>query len=108
MKIISWNVNGIRAVAKKGFADWVAKASPDILCLQETKAWQEQLPPELLKPQGYETYWSQPSKKGYSGVSTFTNRPPAKVSLSIGVEEFDAEGRVLMTEFDDFCLFNVY
>ena len=105
---MSWNVNGVRAIAKKGFLDWLASARPDVLCLQETKAWPEQLPPELLEPDGYHAFWSKPSKKGYSGVATFARQKPGSVSQTIGSEEFDAEGRVVMTEFDDFCLFNVY
>jgi exodeoxyribonuclease-3 len=108
MKIISWNVNGIRAIAKKGFMDWVSTAKPDVLCLQETKAWPEQLTVDLITPEGYQTFWSKPSKKGYSGVAIFTRQKPKTVSQSIGSEEFDSEGRVLMAEFEDFCLFNVY
>ncbi len=108
MKIISWNVNGIRAIAKKGFLEWVAAAQPDILCIQETKAWPEQVPPEIRTPVGYHSHWSQPSKKGYSGVVIFSRDEPETISRSIGVEEFDAEGRVLMAEYDDFTLFNVY
>ena len=108
MRLISWNVNGIRAIAKKGFLNWVAVAQPDMLCIQETKAWQEQVPPEVQSPIGFHSYWSQPSKKGYSGVATFTNERPIQVARSIGVDEFDSEGRVVMTGFDDFSLFNVY
>jgi len=108
MKLISWNVNGIRAIAKKGFLDWVSATKPDILCLQETKAWTEQIPAELEAPEGYHSFWSKPSKKGYSGVATFTKYKPISTSLGLGIEEFDSEGRVVITEFNDFCLFNVY
>ncbi|MFO7618711.1 MAG: exodeoxyribonuclease III [Thermoplasmata archaeon] len=108
MRIISWNVNGIRAIAKKGFLNWVAAAQPDILCIQETKAWPEQVPPEIQNPVGFHSYWSQPSKKGYSGVVTFIRDRPGAVSRSIGVDEFDSEGRVVMADAGEFILFNVY
>ena len=108
MKLISWNVNGIRAVAKKGFLEWLNMEKPDILCLQETKAWAEQVPVELQPPDGYNVTWSKPSKKGYSGVATFSKRKPIDISMDLGIEKFDSEGRVIMTEFKDFCLFNVY
>jgi exodeoxyribonuclease III len=108
MRLISWNVNGIRAVAKKGFPEWLGKAKPDILCLQETKAWPEQVPPELEKPEGYHSYWSKPTKKGYSGVAVFSRKKPVSVSLSMGEGRFDDEGRLIMAEFDGFSLFNVY
>jgi exodeoxyribonuclease-3 len=108
MKIISWNVNGVRAIAKKGFLEWLAAAQPDVLCLQETKAWPEQVPVDIKEPVGFRSYWSQPAKKGYSGVATFSRDEPEQITRSIGVDEFDAEGRVMATEFDDFTLFNVY
>jgi exodeoxyribonuclease-3 len=108
MKLISWNVNGIRAVAKKGFLEWMNTEKPDILCLQETKAWVEQVPAELQAPKGYHAFWSKPSKKGYSGVATFSRQEPIIESMGIGIEKFDAEGRVIISEFKDFCLFNVY
>jgi exodeoxyribonuclease-3 len=108
VRLISWNVNGIRAVAKKGFVEWLSTEKPDILCLQETKAWPEQVPPEILAPKGYRTYWSKPVKKGYSGVAMFTKEKPISVGLSMGEERFDAEGRYIMAEFADFFLANVY
>lgn len=108
MKLVSWNVNGIRAVAKKGYGEWLAVTQPDILCLQETKASPEQVPPDVANPRGYEAFWAVPVKKGYSGVATFTRQEPMKTVLGLGEERFDQEGRVIRTEFEGFCLFNVY
>ncbi len=108
MKILSWNVNGIRAVQKKGFLEWLEKTSPDILCVQETKAHENQLDMMLLNPPGFHVYWSQPIRKGYSGVATFSKRKPSQVSLGFNVARFDEEGRVLLTEFPEFVLLNIY
>lgn len=108
MKLISWNVNGIRAIAKKGFLEWLEKESPDILCLQETKSSPDQLSDKLLTPKGYETFWSSAEKKGYSGVGIFTKIKPLKISHKIGKKEFDSEGRTIIAEFEDFILFNIY
>lgn len=109
MKLISWNVNGIRAVEKKGFLKWFDKESPDILCLQETKASPGQLGPGLTHPRGYKAYFSSSTvKKGYSGVVTYTKQEPLSHAEGFGVEEFDQEGRTVVTEFKDFILFNVY
>jgi exodeoxyribonuclease-3 len=101
-------VNGIRAVAKKGFFEWLKKESPDILCLQETKAGPENLTKELREPPGYQTYWNYGERKGYSGVSTFTKEKPLKVQNGFGLPAFDAEGRVIITEYPEFTLCNVY
>jgi len=108
MKLLSWNVNGIRAIEKKGFSDWLHKESPDVLCIQETKSHPDQLGEALLKPNGYKTYWSSAEKKGYSGVAIFTKKEPKMVKEGIGVKEFDSEGRTLMADYGDFILFNVY
>jgi len=109
MKLLSWNVNGIRAVAKKGFIKYLHDQSPDIFCLQETKAQPEQLDNTLLNPAGYSTSWNYPTeKKGYSGVAIFSKIKPLKTSLGIGIDEFDSEGRVLIAEYPWFTLFNVY
>lgn len=108
MKLISWNVNGIRAIARKGMLDWLADESPDVLCFQETKAHPDQLTEELLQPPGYYTYWESAQRKGYSGVATFSKTEPLRVERGFGVEEFDVEGRVIMTEHPGFKLFNVY
>jgi len=108
MKILCWNVNGIRAIEKKGFLSWVNEASPEILCLQETKAHPEQLSQELLRPEGYQSFWSSAEKKGYSGVVIYTKSEPKRVVEGLGIPEFDSEGRVLMAEYEDFILFNIY
>ncbi len=106
--LLSWNVNGIRAVLKKGFLDWLKKESPDVLCLQEIKAMQPQLPPELLHPQDYQAYWNSAIRPGYSGVATYSKIKPVAVKNGFGVARFDQEGRVLETDFEKFILFNVY
>ena len=107
-KILCWNVNGIRAAAKKGFLNWLARESPDILCLQETKAHPEQLSKDLREPRGYHVYWNHPERRGYSGVATLTTESPFRLQNGLGVEEFDAEGRVLISEHPEFLLFNIY
>lgn len=110
MKIISWNVNGFRAVHRKGlFLDFVKKEDPDIFCLQETKASQEQLPEELLKIAGYFPYFSSSIvKKGYSGVALYSKIEPKKITYGVGTKHFDEEGRIVAGFFDKFVLFNVY
>jgi len=114
LRILSFNVNGVRAISKKEvfknnlFIDWLRRDKADVLCIQETKAWPEQLKDDLLEPKGYHTYWSQAEKKGYSGVATFTKEEPASVSHGFGIEKFDSEGRTLVTEHDDLLLYNVY
>lgn len=109
MKLISWNVNGIRAILKKGFLKWFEEEKPDILCLQETKAEPGQLGPALTHPKGYHAYFSHSrGKRGYSGVVTYTKKEPKKVWEGMGIEKFDMEGRMVATEFDEFILFNVY
>jgi exodeoxyribonuclease III len=108
LNLLCWNVNGIRAVQKKGFLDWLMNQSADIVCLQETKAQKEQLDKALLDVQGYQSYWCCADRKGYSGVATYTKRKPVSVHYGFGIPCFDAEGRILMTEFPEFTLFNVY
>ena len=108
VKILSWNVNGVRASLKKGLLKWLQKTSPDILCLQETKAFPAQLPPELLHPNGFEAHWNSALRPGYSGVSTITKIKPVVVRKGFGIAKFDDEGRVLETEFKEFTLFNIY
>jgi exodeoxyribonuclease-3 len=108
VKLLCWNVNGIRALMKRGFLDWLAREAPDILCLQETKATPADLPEELLKPPGYHTHWNFPEKKGYAGVATFSREKPLKVQNGFGVPEFDREGRVVISEHSGFTLFNIY
>jgi exodeoxyribonuclease-3 len=108
LKLISWNVNGIRAAAKKGLVEWIKKETPDIFCIQETKAWEEQLDDSLTKIDGYHVYFSEAYKKGYSGVAIYTKEKPMDVKKGIGVEEFDKEGRFLIAEYKDFVLYNIY
>jgi exodeoxyribonuclease-3 len=107
MKLLSWNVNGIRAVIAKNFGEFVSTEQPDILCLQETKARPEQvqLPLELG---GYHAYWNSAEKPGYSGVAVFTREKPLNVRMGFGIDEHDKEGRVLTLEYPDFFLVNVY
>lgn len=106
MKLISWNVNGLRAVLKKNFLTYLAAENPDILCLQETKCTPDQVEP--LWPAHYTTHWNSAEKKGYSGTAIFTQTRPLRVTLGIGRDEHDREGRVLTAEFADFFLVNVY
>ena len=106
MKLISWNVNGLRAVLRKNFLDFLAKEEPDVLCLQETKASPDDV--EQLWPATYATYWNVAQRKGYSGTAIFTRTKPIAVSCGIGMAEHDNEGRVLTAEFKDFHLVNVY
>ena len=107
--IISWNVNGLRAVHKKGNLEEVFHMKPDILCLQETKSLPEQLPLELSAPEGYHTYFHFPTvKKGYSGVGIYSKDKPINVSRDIGIELMDQEGRLIMAEYKDFTIVNVY
>lgn len=108
-RLLSWNVNGIRAVQKKGFIDWVLKENPDMLCLQETKAHPEQLSEELLNINGYKSYFSSSRiKKGYSGVAIYTKQEPLKVEHGFGIPKFDDEGRIIIADYNDFILINIY
>lgn len=108
MKIYSWNVNGIRAIQKKGFLEWMEKEAPDILCIQETKVQLHQINEDLSKVNGYEAYWSCAERKGYSGVAVYTKFKPISVQYGIGIERFDSEGRILVLEYDSFILLNIY
>ena len=111
MRIISWNVNGIRAVEKRGFVDWLAKEAPDILCLNETKAEPGQLSPELLEPAAngkpYHSFWASAKKRGYSGVAIYSKTQPLDVRFT-GDPAFDDEGRALVAEYKDFTLITAY
>lgn len=108
IKLLSWNVNGIRAIAKKGFPEWFKSVDPDILCLQETKAWEEQLDESLTNINGYHAYFSEASRKGYSGTVIYSKKKPVKISTGIGIEEFDTEGRFVIAEYSEFVLYNIY
>jgi exodeoxyribonuclease-3 len=109
IKIVSWNVNGIRAAQKKGLLDYLSAESPDIFCVQETKASPDQLDLKLTSPDGYHVqYHSCTRKKGYSGVATFSKIPPLTCSVGFEIEKFDIEGRVVQTDYPEFTLLNVY
>jgi exodeoxyribonuclease-3 len=111
-KLLSWNVNGIRACAGKGFLDWLRDEDADFVCLQETKAYPEQLPLELQNPVGrdgkpYAVQWSSAKRRGYSGTAIFSKREPSSVT-ALGIPEFDDEGRTIVADFDDFVLMSAY
>ncbi len=108
MKIITWNVNGIRSVVQKGFQEFWSQQSPDIFCVQETKAHPDQLPDDLTSPPGYKGFWSAAQRPGYSGVATFTKKAPLSVDYGIQIAKFDAEGRIVVTHFKSFSLYNIY
>jgi exodeoxyribonuclease-3 len=108
MKIITYNVNGIRAAIKKGFLEWLSAVNPDVVCLQEIKAEPEQVDLEPIKALGYETFWHPATKKGYSGVAIFSKVQPVNVCIGCGIEKYDFEGRVIRADFEDFSLMNVY
>ena len=105
MKLISWNVNGLRACMGKGFMEFFNKADADIFCLQETKLQEGQISLELS---GYHQYWNYAEKKGYSGTAVFTKEEPLSVTYGIGIEEHDHEGRVITLEFPEFYVTTVY
>jgi len=107
-RIISWNVNGLRAIQRKGFVEWFEKEQPDILCLQETKVAYDQLPKTLKRIEGYHPYFCEAQRKGYSGVAIYSKIKPLKVEYGFGISEFDNEGRILIAEYDDFVLLNIY
>jgi exodeoxyribonuclease-3 len=108
MKLISWNINGIRAAYKKGLYDWMIEEKPDILCLQEIKALPDQIPDSLNNIPGYHVIVNSAERKGYSGVLTFTKQKPMKIITKFDIEKFDIEGRIIITEFSSFILFNIY
>ncbi len=109
IKVVSWNINGIRSAYKKGLREYIENEKPDILCLQETKAEPEQLTAEQRKPDNYSSYFHSCSvRKGYSGVATFSVKEPDYVRLGFGVEHFDGEGRVVQTDFGNLSLLNIY
>ena len=105
MKLVSWNVNGIRAVLTKGFEDFFKKIDADIFCIQETKCQEGQVELEF---DGYKSYWNSAEKKGYSGTAIFTKKEPLSVKYGIGIEEHDKEGRVITLEFDNFYMVDIY
>ena len=105
MKLMSWNVNGIRACLNKGFSDFFKEVNADIFCLQETKCQPEQI---NLEFEGYTSYWNSAERKGYSGTAIFTKKQPVNVTYGIGIEEHDKEGRIITLEFENFYLVTNY
>lgn len=108
MRIISWNVNGIRAITKKDFFEDIETINPDILCLQETKAQSDEVEKALTKIEGYHQYYNSAQRRGYSGVALLSKTKPISITNDMGIEEHDQEGRVQCAEFEDFYLVNVY
>ncbi|MEQ1875082.1 MAG: exodeoxyribonuclease III [Bdellovibrionia bacterium] len=108
MKIISWNVNGIRAAYKKGLVDFLKREEPHLFCIQESKCQKDQVGPEFTDMLNYKSYWSCATRKGYSGVTTYSREEPSDVAYGIGVTEYDSEGRFVVTKHKDFSLYNIY
>lgn len=108
MKIYSWNVNGIRAILKKGFLDWISSEKPDILCVQETKAHPDQLGYELKQIENYQVTFASARKAGYSGTAIYSVSAAKKIQIGLGEERFDQEGRTIIYYFPNFVLFNIY
>ena len=108
MKIISYNVNGIRSAMSKGFVDWLIGANPDIIGLQEVKAEESQIDTNIFKDLGYELLWYPAQKKGYSGVAIFTKVKPKSVTYGMGISKYDDEGRILQADFDGFSFISSY
>ncbi|MDI6873449.1 exodeoxyribonuclease III [Candidatus Solincola sp.] len=108
LTLVSWNVNGLRAAHAKGFLGWFLGARPDVLCLQETRAHEDQLPRELREVEGYRAWFSAPRRRGYSGVAIYSRPESVAVRGGMGIPRFDEEGRMLSADYGDFLLFNVY
>lgn len=109
MRMLCWNVDGLRSALKKGFMEWLLKESPDVLCLQETRLGGEELPEALQQIEGYHCFYSNHStKKGYSGVAIFTKKNPLKVEKGFDIPRFDDEGRTLVADYGSFVLMNIY
>jgi len=107
-RLVSWNVNGLRAVAKKGFLDYIAADQPDMLCLQEIKATEDQLSSAIRHPKGYFSYFVPAERRGYSGVALYSKEEPISIERGLGIPRFDAEGRTIIAEYPGFTLFNIY
>ena len=108
MRIINFNANGIRSAARKGFFQWLENQNADVVCIQETKAQVHQLDDEIFRPRGYECFYFDAQKKGYSGVALYSKKPPEQVIMGMGIEEFDAEGRYLEARYGDLSVISVY
>jgi len=108
MRIVSWNVNGVRAAIRNGFMDWLNKENPDIVCLQEVKAKREQIEDQFKSINDYSLEWNAAERPGYSGVATLSKIKPIRNETGFGIEEFDREGRIILQEFEEFFLYNIY
>ena len=108
MKILSYNVNGIRAALNKGFAEWLSAAGPDVVCLQETKAWEDQVNTVLFEQMGYQHYWHSAQKKGYSGVAILNKTNPLNVQKGTGIEHMYFEGRLIRAEYENVSVISLY
>jgi exodeoxyribonuclease-3 len=108
LKLLSYNVNGIRAALKKGFASWLKATQADVICIQETKAQESQVDIAVLEALGYHNYWFSAQKKGYSGVAIFSKQKPKNISYGSGIEHMDFEGRILRVDFDEVSIMSLY
>lgn len=108
MKLISWNVNGLRAAERKGFLNWLQNEQPDVIGLQEIKAMEEQLSEEIRDPEGYHAYFNPAERKGYSGTAIYSRKKPESLETGFGIPHFDSEGRIQAADFGDFTFFNIY
>ena len=108
MKILSYNVNGIRATFKKGFITWLEATQADVICIQETKAMEEQVDTAKLEQMGYHHYWFSAQKKGYSGVAIFSRKKPNNITYGSGIDHMDSEGRILRVDFDEVSIMSLY
>ena len=108
MKILSYNVNGIRAALKKGFAEWLKATAADVVCVQETKALKEQVDTSILEELGYHHYWFSAQKKGYSGVAIFSKKKPNNITYGSGIDHMDFEGRIIRADFDEVTFMRLY
>ena len=108
MKIVTFNANGIRSAERKGFFDWMSDTAPDVVCIQELKAQQDQLTGEVFHPQGYQGYFHCAEKKGYSGTAIYTKQTPSDLSLGLGWDDFDAEGRCVRADFENLTIISIY
>jgi len=108
LKLLSYNVNGIRAALKKGFASWLKATQADVICIQETKAQESQVDTAVLEVLGYHNYWFSAQKKGYSGVAIFSKQKPKNISYGSGIEHMDFEGRILRVDFDEVSIMSLY
>lgn len=108
MEIVTFNVNGLRAILKKNFMDWFKNQNPDILCLQEIKASKEQVKGDIIEVEDYNAYWNSAERPGYSGIITFSKEKPVDIQFGLGIDRLNKEGRLILTKFPEFTILNVY